>query len=305
MLAAWTAFALGTVGQQAFAIDAPCGQGWLEVQAQITRIDPPAKKARKIKQSGVGEDIGVDGPLCAGDTLAVPDDVRWVEYYEAGHVTQIGTKQTHTVMATSSALVTKAAEYVRLAMQAVNLLAAPPSRPGPTASRGSGPVTAADAGSLHAILPLRDLPRQRLVPDAAVTVGWRDGQGPYSCEILDDTATSVWKSAPIDTGWCEYRSDLRLAARLVVRDTRLRTVGWNVAPAVWHDVPRPDWVAAEGNGSIEGATLAAWGVWLWQNGGPPWRLQSLAMLSRASRTEWLAGYFIDNVLAEAPPVRAQ
>jgi len=141
------------------------------------------------------------------------------------------------------------------------------------------------------------------VPDLPVLVGWRDGVAPYACEAVDDSADVVWRGPPVTAAWCSVAPAGKTAvARLLVRDAARRSVGWNVAPATWRDVPRPEWVAADATAASSPADVTAWGIWLWREGGAPWRLQALAMLDAAAPRQWLASAFVDEVMAETPLV---
>lgn len=279
----------------------PCPQGWLGIQAQVTRVSPASTSLGRLPAGARAVvPLSIGGVLCEGDTLQFPTgsgDVV-VDLYEAGRIVSVeARKGPYKVMDGVRAKVSAAAAYINAALEGIGELGLPQSRPQPTASRGG--ATAETSSPIRAVKPLRDLPRQRLTPDVRPIVGWLGGAGPYACLALDDDGEPLWNQPGIDTGWCNYATDLARAKRLIVRDAQGRSAGWNVAPASAEDVPRPPWVAVDAI-KLSHADSTAWGIWLWQSAGPEWRLQAIGMLDAASKSEWLARYFVDSVLGEVP-----
>lgn len=285
----------------AAAPNPPCPQGWLGIQAQVTRVSPASASLGRLPAGAHSVvPLSIGGVLCEGDTLQFPAESgdAVVEIYEAGRIVSVDARKgPYKLKDGVRAKLSAAAAYINAALEGVGDLGLPQSRPQPTASRGAA---AAEASSpIRAVKPMRDLPRQRLSPDVRPVVGWLGGAGPYACLALDDDGEPLWKHAGIDNGWCNYATDLARARRLIVRDAQGRSAGWNVAPASAEDVPRPPWLAAGATG-LSQADSTAWGIWLWQSAGPEWRLQAIGMLDAASKSEWLARYFVDSVLGEAP-----
>jgi hypothetical protein len=275
-----------------------CPGGWLSVQAEILRILPANTKLER--RSGSHSDkVGVDAVLCAGDVLIVPDKTT-VEIYEAGRTSTHSSN--YTVKASSGALASKAAQYLKVALSLVNPQP-PAARPTSTSIRGFSPSAAAGAAGLFATNSLRDLPKQSLVANLSPITSWRDGAPTFRCDVVDDDLNVLWSSEELNRTWCEYGKLPGQAARLRVHDLRRRSLGWNISVVEWPQVPRPEWVAGTANASLPIPDLSAWGIWLWENGGTPWRMQSLAMLNKASDSQWLARYFLDHVLDESPPIR--
>jgi hypothetical protein len=281
------------------AADEPCEGGWLKVRAQIIAIDPPNKKVTIRRASGSSKDFGIDAMLCEGDKLSLPPGVESVELYEAGRTYKVE-KSGHAVQGGATAGISKASEYLKAALSGVSAFSAPAPRPTATAARGGD--AAAVSLPIKGILSLRELPRQKLVRDVPVIVGWRDGASPYACEVVDDLGDVIGNTPGVKAGWCEF-GKLDGAGRLRVRDANRRSEGWNVALVPWSEVPRPDWIAASATRTLAGGDLAAWGIWLWSQPLPEWRMQAMAMLNAASRREWLAQSFLDHILAETPLVQ--
>ena len=295
-LALWSMHS-GTVA----AAEAPCDGGWLKVHAQIIGIDPPNKRVSIRRASGVSSNVGIDAMLCDGDKLSLPPGVQSVELYEAGRTYKVE-KSSYAVQGGATAAVSKTAEYLKAVLSGVSVFSAPAPRPTATAARGGQSPSV--SLPIKAILSLRDLPRQKLVQDAPVIFGWRDGASPYSCEVVDDMGDVIGIASDIKVGWCEL-DKLDGAVRLRVRDANRRSEGWNVALVPWSDVPRPDWIAASATRTSGSGDLTAWGIWLWSEPLPEWRMQSMAMLNAAARREWLAKSFLDHILAETPLVQPQ
>jgi hypothetical protein len=289
----------------AAAPEPPCPRGWFGVQAIVTRINPANADVRLRSARGNSSVLGVNMTLCEGDTILFPNgsDGTVVELYKTGEMVQAeASKGPYTIKGGTREASRAARAYLDAALDAVFNLGAPPPRPNPTASRGNGASAAAAAEPIRTILHLRNLPRQRITADTHPVVGWRGGIAPYACQALNEGAEVTWAQADLGVGWCEFGAGLDHAARLVVRDAAGRSAGWNVAVVAWPNVPRPEWVPRNMS-DLSSADMTAWAIWIWQTAGPEWRLQSLGMLNRVGRTEWLANYFVDSVLAEMPPLR--
>ena len=287
------------------AADSKCEGGWFASKAQIVRIEPAGAKAIRRAVNGRESDVGVDEVLCAGETLVVPTGtrVRNVEYYEAGRTERLQAGGTHVMGSAADVLSGQAAEFVRAAMGAVGSVSAPRPRPTATSTRGTG---AADPGAMQPILSLRDAPRQRVALGSTVIPSWREGRAPYTCSVHDENGQAVWTGPPTEAGWCSALIDNPGAARLTVRDQARRSIGWNLQAVSWSDVPRPGWIDARATGpQLPPGLQGAWAIWLWTSAPAAWRLQAMGMLDASSRSEWIAGYFLDSVLNEVPPLAAK
>lgn len=282
-------------GGFASADGSPCN-GWLSISAQVVRITPPSGDVRKRPAIAVRE----SDVLCEGDTLLIPAGAS-VDLYEAGRtVTRTGE---YTIRGGATALTGKAAEYVKLALALIDP-ERPVPRPTSTSVRGSQEA-GTDRGAILAIAPLRDLPRQNIAEGVRPIAAWRDGTPEFRCEALNEDVEVIGNNESVTNAWCRYAALPAAAARLRVRDARHRSIGWNVRRVSWHDVPRPNWIGPDVGASLPSQEKTAWAIWLWQNADAGWRMQSLAMLDEASQTQWLAGYFVDHILAESPPVTAR
>lgn len=279
-----------------------CEQGWLLVQAQVANVSPAGARAERLTPNRKRRQVHAGDLLCNGDTLIVPKDAT-VELNLAGRAVVVGgDKPSYVVEGGMASRRAAISEYLRLALGTIGSLPPPEERPQPTHGRGGESPGTGNALPLKPILYLDELPRQRLTPDLPVVVAWRNGDAPFSCETSDANDKIIWKSPPLAALSCQVGTRAGSAARLVVRDARQRTEGWNLAPEQWSAVPRPDWIGASGGLRMASGDLSAWAIWLWQNGGEEWRLQALGMLNAAARNEWLASYFLDQALAEVPPL---
>jgi ubiquinone/menaquinone biosynthesis C-methylase UbiE len=286
----------------AFAVDAPCGEGWLDVQAQIVRIVPPDEKPLRVKATGSQQPVGVDEVLCAGDRLVLPPNVLKVELYEGGQSIVVG-KEGYRAKEGLGTGLSKASEYLKVAFGGLAALGSPGTRPTATASRGLGGDHGAAGVPIAAILPLQDLPRQQVVRDLMPIVAWRNGVAPFICEIVDEDGATIWASAKTPGHRCELQPITRRGARIAVRDSQGHSDGWNLDIVESISVPRPEWINADTPMDAKTPDLGAWALWLWQNGGADWRLQSLGMLQAAAKHDsWVARYALDGIIAEIPPV---
>lgn len=291
------------VHAQAAPGELPCPSGWLSVRAMVTRVSPPGAELARRPAGGLASvPLAVGGVLCEGDALLFASGAEdaQVELYEASKlVTWVGRRGPYTVPSGLKAKFGAASAYLSAAFESAGELGPPPTRPNPTAARGNSSKSA--ASPIREVKHLRDLPRQRLANGARPTVAWLGGIAPYSCQALSEDGVALWSQSDIAAGWCTYPADLMRAARLVVRDAQGRSAGWNITVATRDELPRPGWVQRE-FATLGATEMVAWAIWIWQNAGPEWRLQAVAMLGSAAQSEWLASYFLDSVLAEVPVV---
>jgi hypothetical protein len=284
----------------AVAGGAPCPGGLFSIQAMVTRVQPADSVLFRIPSAG-GAPVALiaGGILCEGDMLEfgpVASGVK-VEIYEAGQVITVdGGLGAYRVKSGARAVLAAASAYIATALGGVGDLAMPQDRPRPTAARGG---EADEAAPIRPIRTLRDLPRQRLSTEARPVLAWTGGVPPYACQVLDAETEVRWAAGGIESGWCKAETGEASAARLIVRDARGRSAGWNVRAAAPAEVPRPAWLPGAVV-TLSSADRTAWAIWLWQDGGPEWRLQAVAMLDAQARDEWLARYFLDGVLGELP-----
>ena len=279
-----------------------CPRGWFGIQALVTRVSPSTAAVYKRAADGSMAQLAPGSVLCRGETLVFKGNKGRVDLYEAGRAVSVDASQgSYRVKSGARAVLSAAAAYVNAALEASTQLAAPRSRPQPTGARGEDASGTRFAGQINPILSLRNLPRQFVTADARPVVGWHDGVGPYACQAVRSDDSVVWSESGLDTPRCEFKAAPDKATRLVVRDSRGQSTGWSIVSARWRDVPRPPWLPSDLS-ALSSADRAAWGIWIWQRGGPEWRLQALGILNAVTRREWVASYVLDGVLAETPPV---
>jgi hypothetical protein len=290
------ALALAGLPIETFA-NPPCAEGWFSVRARIVRIEPPQAVVNVRPPVGSMRPAGLGAVLCSGDTIENTTASR-VVVLEAGRSIEV-TSLSYQVGA-RPAVATAAANYVAGVMELVGGLRPPVPRAMPTATRGAGEALMRYE-RIRPILPLRDLPRQRLTDSQNVLVAWRDGVAPYRCLGFAEDTTLNWQSATTALGWCEPRQSFDRTVRMTVEDGRGLSTGWNTESATWDDVPRPPWnpnLAPEPSS----AERVAWAIWLWRKAGREWRLQAMSMLNALSATEPLAADLLDRIIDENLPV---
>lgn len=305
LLGAGLAASLGGMPSLAAAAGAPCPGGLFSIRAMVTRVQPAdASLFRRAAAGGAPVPLAVGGVLCEGDALEFgPVAPTTVEIYEAGEVVTLdGRRGPYRVRSGARAVLAAASAYIGSAFGGLGDLALPQDRPRPTASRGDAADAEGASAPIRPVRPLRDLPRQRLSVEARPVLAWTGGTPPYACQALDADAEVRWSAGGLQTGWCGADADPAHTARLVVRDARGSSAGWNVQPAAADAVPRPPWLSgpAAPDAALSSADRTAWAIWLWQSAGPEWRLQAVAMLDAQAGREWLARYFLDSVLGELP-----
>lgn len=284
----------------ALAVD-ECPSGLFGVAAQIVRIEPPNATLEKILVSGQKVGIGVDGLICTGEELLVPNGgpVNKVELYVNGHKEVRVPPNGFETPGGTVVFAARALAYLSDVVQGVQMLKAPPDIPRPTSVRGANPTSPVPAIQIHAMRLLRDLPRQRITPNVRPVISWRDGAGPYTCQAISEEGNILWTSTgQDDASWCRLAPDLVQAVQLLVRDSAGQLESWGIKPVAWTEVPRPEWLSS-GLREISGADRTAWALWLWRSPDKSWRLQALGMLDEMAQSEWIAGYLRDHLLADS------
>ena len=292
---------LGIVAPSAGRAAAPCPAGLFGVAAQIVRIEPAGAQASKHLAAGQEEPIGVDGLICAGDTLELKPGgpVSMVELYAQGQKKVLVAPDRFEARQGVISYATQALGFVSGITRGAESIKPPPDIPGPTAARGGDAGAPPMVLQIRAMRLLQDLPRQSLTVDTRPVLSWREGVEPYVCQAMSDFGDIVWQEPrPRNASWCEMTVQLSRATQLTVRDARGRTESWNIRLVAWADVPRPEWLRSAPD-AMSSADRTAWAYWLWKVAGPSWRLQALAMLHAITPKEFLAGYLRDQLLAES------
>lgn len=272
----------------------PCNGGWDAIRATILRMVPPDAKVTVRGADGMRRLAGARERLCAGDTLEKTDGLE-LELLEAGRVVKISTQPYRLADAQPVGAAVK--RYIDGVLQAVGQLRPPVPPARPTGGRG-GADGQESYQRLQAPNALRGLPRQRITADSILMAVWREGQAPYRCNATDEDTQTRWQSEPTLQGWCVVGVPAAGLARLSVRDDRGASMGWNLQPATWAELPRPAWLAASDPMPAE---RLAWAAWLWREAAPEWRLQAIAMLQSLATREPIAAELLDRIVEEGLP----
>jgi hypothetical protein len=281
------------LNQPARAAAAMCVNGVFDVKAQVVFIDPADGVPTKRAINGQETDLELNGVLCSGESISLPANgkVRQIVIYQAGkNVLVRAGDPPFKVKSGILAYAGRALAFADGLLGAAGELGAPPDIAVDTTSRSSLSELSA-APWLGA-----DLPPQRLTRDLAAIVMWDGGSGPFTCSVQSKRAKILWKRKSERVRWCELRSSLTGSSRLVVHDAAGHSLSWTIARAPWSDVPRPEWISVA-QSSVPPADRTAWALWLWTTAGPEWRLQALSMLNDLARSEFLARYARDSILA--------
>jgi len=281
---------------------AECTSDFFGVAAQVVRVEPNGATLDKIGLDGKRRSIGLDGLICAGESLPllVGGPVQKVELLVRGRKETLVPPQKFNSDHDLPAFLSQSLSYLSEMIQGGRLLKAAPDVPGPTAARGNANA-AADPAAAMQIRPmrlLRELPRQKVAAGIKPLISWRDGAGPYVCRSVSE-AGKVLSEVRIDknASWCAMRLEAGASDQLNVVDARGQQETWNMRTVAWSDVPRPAWITA-GSAKPAPADQTAWALWLWKSDDKAWRLQALGMLDEVSDRVWLAGYLRDSLLAE-------
>jgi hypothetical protein len=282
------------------AVEAPCADGWLAVHADLVRAMPASAPVLRIEASGKQTEIFDGQTLCEGDTVVLEPPLQYVEMRQGGRITKVSVGEHRWTVPQGLKVATAAVgEYIRLTMDALTVFSPPASRPRATSVRGSEPETQAPA---RAVRFLDSGEPAHVTADRPVIVAWRNGTPPFAC-VADS-----WRQVSPETGtarWCEFPvppPHHQLTSIGMAGGEGGPGVHWKIDQHAWRDVPRPDWIVHENGPPASATDEMAWALWLWQHAPAEWRLQSLAMLDDAARTEWLAGSILDSILNENSPM---
>lgn len=303
MLRRWCV-ALGALGvathPAVVAAPADCPGGLLGVAAQIVTIEPQgaALLRTNVKDQKVQAVAGQH--LCHGESVAVPAAGQAVSavLHAGGQRRVLERGQSFSAVATSTVPNVQAVALLDSLQLPDGGLRIAPDVPEPRLVRSGGEGATGPALQLTTLRTLRSLPRQALTEDVAPVLAWREGVGPYTCNIVSvqgDVITS--RSADERSSWCALPAGQTNATQLLVRESRGPSVTWNVRWVDWADVPRPRTLPSL-SPTASAADRAAWALWLWREAPPAWRLQGLAMLHQLAPQAWLAGYARDLILAD-------
>lgn len=284
-----------------------CADGWFAIQARIISLAPPTARLFKSRGGSLATTPVAPGAfLCAGESLVFDPSggPASVELLEAGKVTRVdSTKRQYTVRGDLAASAAGVGAFLDTLLSGARLLGSPTPRGQVNGARGipGAPVNASAISQASAIEPLKSLPRQKLAIDSDTVVGWLDGVGPFKCETRDDDNVAQWSSAPVGVQWCKVPIRSRQTVRVAVREAGGRSTGWQVQVVDATEIPRPPPAIRTGKDRSANDTTA-WAIWLWQKGGPEWRLQALGLAASVENDVFLARHFVDSVLAEIPLV---
>jgi hypothetical protein len=277
--------------------EAGCPSRLFGVAAQIVRIEPPDAKL-EVKAKGVSKTIGLDGLVCAGETLELPQGgpVSRVELLVQGKKQTLVPPQRFVSPNDTLGFASQALSYLSDLTQGVRSLRSPPDIPTPTAARGftRDPVP---AGQVRAMRLLEELPRQKILASTPLVLSWRDGVGPYVCQSVSEDGT-VLSDTHVDktSSWCTLPLESAKSDQVLVTDSQGQFQAWNVRIIAATEIPRPEWLPVKATPSA--ADQTAWAMWLWRNEDKAWRLQALRMLNDLAPTVWMAGYLRNSLLAE-------
>jgi hypothetical protein len=293
--------ALGVVTHPAVvAAPADCPGGLLGVAAQIVSVQPEGAALMRTTAENQKVQAVAGQHLCHGESVAVPPAGQPVSavLHVGGQRRVLERGQSFAAAAASAALNAQAVALLDSLQLPDGGLRIAPDVPEPRLVRSAGEGATGPALQLTTLRTLRSLPRQALTGDVAPVLAWREGVGPYTCNIVSvqgDVITS--RSADERSSWCALPAGQTNATQLLVRESRGPSVTWNVRWVDWADVPRPPTLPSL-SPTASAADRAAWALWLWREAPPAWRLQGLAMLHQLAPQAWLAGYARDLILAD-------
>lgn len=303
---------LSTGATEAVEPTSGCSSGLLGVVASIYRIVPPdlPVNVQRTKEAQI-EKRNIRACLKGGEILTLQNRAQKVQLLVNGKFVWITAGPSFRgsyKVPESVSISEKAANFINGIGELASITSVPFRTPTPTGiSRGDSDddnnLEPRPRQPLENIRTLRNLPTQQIASNAAVVLSWREGDGPWKCEGLDQDRATVTESQPVSSGWCVLSIVQRPPVTLSVKDARGDQIAWNVTMVSPAAVPRPEWIT-QPETTLSPADRTAWAIWVWRSAGPQWRLQALSMINETSGSSWLAGYVLNSILNDAPLVRA-
>ena len=264
---------------------ASCNQSPLKISASIEYISPDTATLTVRHAGRADRQAGVGDCLVAGDTVIVPSTVKLAKVFTSERLVRLQPNQPpYSISGGMGHIANQAATYLASVVHA--LISEPvPDLPSATASRSFG-----DPPALRALAEL-DIPTPQRIPRSVkeIIVAWRPIAAAARC-TLHSAAGSVAASPTAEEPWCALKVPDGMSNAVVLAETASAStpIEWHVVAAGDADLPRPLWLKSDSNAAITNSDRAVWGLWLYRQAAPQWRLAGLSMLIDNRSTSWAA-----------------
>jgi hypothetical protein len=264
---------------------ASCNKSPLKISASIEYISPDTATLTVRHAGRADRQARIGDCLVAGDTVIVPTTVKLAKVFTSERLVRLQPDQPpYLIGGGMGHIANQAATYLASVVHALSSEPLP-DLPSATASRSFG-----DPPALRALAELNTSTTQR-IPESVeeIIVAWRPIAATPRC-TLRTAGGSVAASPMAEESWCTLRVPVGMANAVVLAETASPSapIRWQVVAATDADLPRPPWLKPDSNQGITNSDRAVWGLWLYREAAPQWRLAGLSMLIANRTSSWAA-----------------
>jgi hypothetical protein len=284
---------------------AACGTSLLRTTASIDFIDPDGGTVIVRHNGSAPRKVPTGACLVPGDVVFLPSDVKLARVFVGDRLLELRPDQDPYPVQGGVGRVTRRMAAYFSDLAAVLGGEPTPDLPRPTASRaldlgqrGSTnpqPIPALRVGNVP-----QEIPGKGLVN--TLIVAWDAKAGRSHCDLRANGRAST-ESAETTSPWCavelgESMTDGTL--QVSFDDPQIESdLRWQIKRVEPAKIPRPDWLKTD-PATLEPAEIVSWGVWLYREAGPEWRLAGLAMLYSHRESSWIAARAYRMMLTNEP-----
>jgi len=270
-----------------------CSHSIFDITASVEFIKPADSRVTVRHDGAPPRSVGAGGCLVAGDVVIVPQAVEEVRLFANDEFTTL--RPTSPPFEVRGGLAQVAGRVTQYLGDLKEALREEPTRalPRTSAVRG-GDSLAPPPQPVHGL----DVPGvvQRVCPRCSpgiLIVAWNEGGHHADCVLTDGAGTAISHSNADYVSWCAVQLPERsmpsdAVLQVVVNGREAAALRWPLAEVDGVQVPRPPWLGAAAPIDKLTPEWPAWGIWLYCEQGPEWRLMGLAMLYSARASSWLS-----------------
>jgi hypothetical protein len=298
-LGAFSSLWLASAGAMAAA---SCNRSPLKISASIEFINPD-DATLTVRHAGMADRRARVGDcLIAGDLVIVPATVKLAKVFTNERLIRLqADTPPYRVTGGMMRIADQAATYLASVVHALSSEPAP-DLPSATASRSFGDPP---ANPLRAIAGLNVAGTQRIPGSVEqIVVAWQPIAAAPHCALrtarvaVEASPAGVEASPAAAESWCALRVPDGMTEGIVSIDATdpSASIQWKVVRAADGDVPRPPWLERD-SGEPSKAERAVWGLWLYREAGPEWRLAGLSMLAADRAASWATARAMRAIIA--------
>jgi hypothetical protein len=273
---------------------ASCKQSWWSISASIEFVSPEGA-ALVVRHAGRAERHMTAGEcLVPGDVISLPTTVTSAKIFTGDRMVRLQPDRPPLrIEGGVTAIAGRSMQYIASLTEVIKNEPTP-DLPRPTASRGLGIL---HSGPLRPIPGLDVEAVAQRIPSGlgieALIVAWQPDAGEPRCGLRSDRVAQESRSASTHESWCTAEVSAEALADdadFVVRSEppSSQELRWRLTRAADTDVPLPPWAGGGEPRAGSAGDRAIWGLWLYREGGPEWRLAALGLIYANRERSWLA-----------------